>query len=106
MLERPFNEVMESGKPDFPFAWDGQTIHSPPDLDLIKTGYQETIIAEMTYPGDEDHISHFYKYLNAFKDKRYIKVDGKLLFVIFAPQDFVDFPHFKDLWNKLAEKKG
>ena len=60
----------------------------------------------MTYPGDEDHISHFYKYLNAFKDKRYIKVDGKLLFVIFAPQDFVDFPHFKDLWNKLAEKEG
>ena len=58
------------------------------------------------YPGDEDHISHFYKYLNAFKDKRYIKVDGKLLFVIFAPQDFVDFPHFKDLWNKLAEKEG
>ena len=54
----------------------------------------------MTYPGDEDHISHFYKYLNAFKDKRYIKVDGKLLFVIFAPQDFVDFPHFKDLWKK------
>ena len=60
----------------------------------------------MTYPGDEDHINHFYKYLKAFKDKRYIKVDSKLLFVVFAPQDFVDFSHFKELWNSLAQKEG
>ena len=105
LLERPFNEVVESGKPDFPFClgWANHT-WSTRTWTSSKTGYQETIIAEMTYPGDEDHISHFYKYLNAFKDKRYIKVDGKLLFVIFAPQDFVDFPHFKDLCLKSATK--
>ena len=98
LLERPFNEVVESGKPDFPFClgWANHT-WSTRTWTSSKTGYKETIIVEMTYPGDEDHISHFYKYLNAFKDKRYIKVDGKLLFVVFAPRDFVDFPHFKDL---------
>ena len=49
----------------------------------------------MTYPGEKDYILHFNKYLKAFKDKRYITVDGKLLFVIFAPMDMPDFPQFK-----------
>lgn len=107
LLERPFNEVVDSGKPDFPFclgwanhSWSTRTWTSS------KTKYKEVMIAEMKYLGEEDHIKHFYKYLKAFKDKRYIKVDGKLLFVIFAPQDFVNFPNFKELWNKLAEKEG
>ena len=61
LLERPFNEVMESGKPDFPFClgWANHT-WSPRTWTSSKTGYQETIIAEMPYPGDEDHISHIY----------------------------------------------
>ncbi len=107
LLERPFNEVVDTGKPDFPFclgwanhSWSTRTWTSS------KTKYKQVMIAEMKYLGEEDHINHFYKYLKAFKDKRYIKVDGKLLFVIFAPRDFVDFPKFKEIWNKLAEKEG
>ena len=60
LLERPFNEVVESGKPDFPFClgWANHT-WSTRTWTSSKTGYKETIIVEMTYPGDEDHISHF-----------------------------------------------
>ena len=49
LLERPFNEVMESGKPDFPFClgWANHT-WSTRTWTSSKTGYQETIIAEMT----------------------------------------------------------
>lgn len=107
LLERPFNEVVDSGKPDFPFClgWANHswTTHTWTRND---SGFKQTMIAEMTYPSDEDHIAHFYKYLKAFKDKRYIKVDGKLLFTVFAPRDFKDFPHFKKLWNDLAKKEG
>lgn len=98
LLERPFNDVVESGNPDFPFClgWANHT-WSTRTWTSSKTKFKQTVIAQMTYPGDEDHINHFYKYLKAFKDKRYIKVDSKLLFVVFAPQDFVDFSHFKEL---------
>ena len=107
LLERPFNDVVESGNPDFPFClgWANHT-WSTRTWTSSKTKFKQTVIAQMTYPGDEDHINHFYKYLKAFKDKRYIKVDSKLLFVVFAPQDFVDFSHFKELWNSLAQKEG
>ncbi len=107
LLERPFNEVVDTGKPDLPFCL-GWANHSwsTRTWTTSNSGFRETMIAEMTYPGDEDHKDHFYKYLKAFKDKRYIKVDGKLLFVIFAPRDFKDFAHFKDVWNNLAQKEG
>lgn len=107
LLERPFNEVVESGKPDFPFCL-GWANHSwsTRTWTASNSGFQQTMIAEMTYPGEEDHIAHFNKYLKAFKDPRYIKVDGKLLFMVFAPHDFKDFAKFKDLWNRLAEKEG
>ena len=106
LLERPFNEVVKSGKPNFPFClgWDNHE-WSTKTWTSAK-GIEKQIIAEMTYPGDEDHIAHFYKYLDAFKDKRYIRVDGKLLFVIFSPNTFPNFKHFKKLWNELAQKEG
>ena len=36
-------------------------------------------------PGIEDIDAHFYYLLDAFRDKRYYKIDGRLLFVIYAP---------------------
>lgn len=107
LLERPFNEVVESGSPDFPFCL-GWANHSwsTRTWTASNSGFQQTMIAEMTYPGEEDHINHFYKYLKAFKDARYIKVDGKLLFLVFDPHGFKDFGNFKRVWNELAQKEG
>ena len=60
------------------------------------------MIFEQLYPGDQDYIDHFFDVLPAFKDKRYITVDGKPLFVIFQPDDIPDSKHFIDLWTNLA----
>ena len=107
LLERPFNEVVDSGKPDFPFClgWANHT-WSTRTWNSHKGVNNGEIIAEQTYPGEEDYIAHFNKYLKAFKDKRYIKVDGKLLFVVFAPRHFSDFQTFKNCWNNLAKENG
>ncbi len=35
------------------------------------------MICEQKYPGDDDYIAHFHYVLQAFKDHRYITVDGK-----------------------------
>lgn len=105
LLEHPFNEVVDSGKPDFPFCL-GWANHEWSTKTWTASGKSKQIIAEMKYPGEKDYLLHFNKYLKAFKDKRYIKVDGKLLFIIFAPLDMPDFKQFKDRWNKLAKENG
>ena len=61
---------------------------------------------EQTYPGLEEHKEHFYAMLPAFKDKRYIKVDGKLLFVVFRPLDIPECDKFIALWTDLAKAEG
>lgn len=105
LLEKPFNEVVDLGKPDFPFCL-GWANHEWSTKTWTANGSSKETIAEMTYPGEKDYILHFNKYLKAFKDKRYITVDGKLLFVIFAPMDMPDFPQFKKKWNELAVQNG
>lgn len=104
LLERVFDEVVESGSPDFPFclcwanhSWFQKTWDpNKPDKLLI----------EQTYPGKEDYEKHFYEMLPAFKDRRYIKVEGKLLYGVFAPMDIPDFDEFKNVWNRFAEDNG
>ena len=103
LLERPFNEVLASGKPDFPFAlawanesWNG-SFHG------LKAG--KTLI-EQTYPGDDDYINHFNSVLPAFKDSRYIKCEGKPLFFIYKPKQCPDIGHFIDIWQTLAKDNG
>lgn len=100
LLERPFNEVLASGKPDFPFclgwanaSWTG-----------IWYGEPERILIEQTYPGVEDHINHFNSLLPAFRDPRYIRVDGRPIFFVFQPAD-LDVA-WVELWQVLARKAG
>lgn len=106
MLERPFNEVVNSGTPDFPFClcWANESWYSKFwNKDGTAT---KQLLVEQKYLGQEDNEAHFYSLLNAFKDKRYIKVDGKLLFMIYMPFSFKNFDSFKEQWNLLAKNNG
>lgn len=104
LLERPFNEVQQSGKPDFPFclAWAN---HDWKTGTWANKGGNQMICAQ-TYPGDEDYVAHFNHVLPAFRDHRYITVDGKPLFLIFDPYHFKDAAHFIQLWQGLARGNG
>ncbi len=106
LLEKPFQQVLQSGKPDFPFClcWANHSWYKKqwnPDA----KGTNKLLI-EQTYPGDEDYIAHFYYLLPAFKDDRYIKINGKLFFIIYDPNGFTDVKHFMELWRNLAQKNG
>jgi len=104
LLDKPFNDVLSSGKPDFPFclAWAN---HSWEKKQFDKEGNSE-LLCEQLYPGKEDYIDHFNALLPAFKDKRYIKVNGKILFFIYSAKDFPDVAEFISLWRELAKKNG
>jgi hypothetical protein len=102
ILERPFNEVLSSGKPDFPFCitWANETWTG------VWHGLKNKILVEQTYPGDEDHIQHFNHILPAFLDKRYIKIENKPLFIVYLPHLLPDTKRFTKIWNELAIRNG
>jgi hypothetical protein len=103
LLERPFNEVLKSGKPDFPFclAWANETWQG---FDFGANG--RNILIEQKYPGEKDIIDHFYKVLPALQDERYIRVDGKPLFYIYKPSFLPNPKKFIEIWQNLAIKNG
>ena len=76
LLERVFDEVLESGKPDFPFCL-GWANHSWYTKEWNSDGSTKNkLLIEQTYLGLEDAKMHFDYLLKAFRDPRYIKIDG------------------------------
>ncbi len=102
ILERPFQEVLESGVPDFPFClgWANQTWSG------IWHGCPDRILIEQTYPGIEDYKNHFYAVLDALGDNRYIKIEGKPVVVIYNFRGLPEPRQFIDLWKDLSVKAG
>lgn len=105
-LERPFKEVVASGKPDFPFClcW-ANTNWELKQWNKDGTSNNRTL-CEMTYPGREDNEAHFYSLSNAFRDSRYLKFKGKLVFMIYKPYLFTNLTEFMNQWNELAKANG
>lgn len=108
LLERPFNEVLASGKPDFPFClcWANHTWASATWTNAKSRKTGSHILMEQLYPGAEDNLAHFQALLPAFKDPRYIRVDGKPLFAIFDPFKFEGTEAFISQWRQLARENG
>jgi lipopolysaccharide biosynthesis protein len=102
ILERPFNEVIASSSPDFPFClcWANETWSG------IWHGVPKKILIEQTYPGEADHRAHFAALLPAFRDPRYIRVDGKPVFVIYQPLRLPDISDTLRLWRAMADEAG
>lgn len=103
LLERPFHEVVTSGEPDFPFclAWANESWKG-----FAHGLTNRNVLIEQLYPGEKDHVAHFYAILPALQDRRYITVDGKPLFILFKPLEMPNIKSFMSLWQDLAIKNG
>src|SRR6185295_18996445 len=100
LIERPFNEVLASGEPDLPFClcWANQTWTG------IWHGAPNRILIEQTYPGMDDHARHFDFLVQAFMDRRHVRVDGKPLFMVYEPTLIPDVRKVTDFWRDRAAK--
>jgi hypothetical protein len=103
LLERPFNEILDSSKPDFPFClcWANQTWKG-----IWFGNDNPDILIEQLYPGKQDYIDHFNFLLKAFKDERYIMVEGKPLFYVYQPLSIPDLKLFVDTFRDCAKAAG
>ena len=101
LMERPVNEILKSGEPDFPFMlcwanenwtrnWDG--------------GHTEILIEQKyCHEDDCDHIRWLCQ--NVFQDKRYIKIDNKPVFGFYRIELFPDFKETVKTWRRIAKQE-
>ena len=104
LLEKPFQEILEDKNYNFPFMlhWaNGSWMKKLWNPD----GKGDALLIEQKYPGEDDAIEHFYSLLSAFKDKRYIRIDGKIPFVIDKALKSNEINKTIEIWRKLAKKE-
>ncbi len=106
LLEKPFNDVLSSGEPDFPFCL-GWANHNWYQKLWDPSGDGDKLLIEQQYLGKDDYVNHFYKaLLPAFKDERYITVEGKPLFVIYSLDRKQAIKEIIEIWKQLAIENG
>lgn len=103
LLSEVFKDVVEKGKPDFPFClcWANHSWYQK----TWDPNKPNRLLIEQTYPGVEDYKAHFMEMLPAFMDSRYMRTeDGRLIFGIFDADNIPDSRVFFNTWNDLAKE--
>lgn len=101
ILERPFSEVLQSGKPDFPFClcWANE------NWTRVWDGGDQEVLLQQHYSHDDD-VEHIRSLLPAFQDSRYIKIEGRPLFLVYRSELLPDPAKTTELWQDEARKAG
>ncbi len=101
LLERPFNEVLKSKKPDFPFClcWANENWTRRWD------GLETDILVEQSY-SEYDSMKHIEWLAAAFKDERYIKVNGKPLFLVYNASGIPELSKRIQQWRENVKILG
>lgn len=103
LLERPVDEILASGKPEFPFClfwanetWEGRWHGVSTDKKtLVKQEYSE-----------QDDLNHIRWLAQAMADSRYIRIEGRPVFLIYRPFDLPDCRKTLDVWRNEALRLG
>jgi hypothetical protein len=101
LLERPFDEVLSSGQPDFPFClcWANEPWSRRWD------GSSHDVLQPQQYSAEDDE-AHIEWLLPALRDRRAITVNGKPLLLIYQARDLPDPARTVALWKRRALDAG
>jgi lipopolysaccharide biosynthesis protein len=101
VLERPVNEILKSGEPDFPFClcWANEPWSRRWD------GSNEQVLLEQRYSPSDD-LAHIRALIPFFLDDRYIRVMDRPFFAVYRASELPDPQRTVDLWRREAERAG
>lgn len=102
LLHKPIDLVLKEREDDFPFCF--SWANEP--WTKTWTGSNHEVLVDQDYGEKVDWKEHFEFLLTAFKDKRYIRVENKPLFLIYRPSDISKCSEMLEYWQKLAVKYG
>ena len=102
LLEKPAELMLHNPKVDIPFcfAWANHSWKG------VFFGAKGHTLVQQLYNGIDDYRQHFEAVLPYFRDKRYIRVNGKPLFGIFNPAEIPSCKDFTEYWNSWAKEEG
>ena len=98
LLERPFNEVLKTGRPDFPFClcWANENWTRRWD------GKDHEILMKQEY-ARYDPSRHMAWLSSAFQDRRYIRIDNRPLFLIYKAAQVPRIENVIRRWRQEAQ---
>ena len=101
LLNRPVDDILATQRPDFPFclAWANENWTRAWD------GRNREVLMQQRY-SDADDDAHIDLLCKFFADRRYIRLDGKPLFVVYKATDLPNPQRTFDRWRLRALQAG
>lgn len=99
VLHEPIDRKLKNPKEDLPFmmCWANENWSRRWD------GSESDILLEQKY-SEEDHRSHIEFLIPFFKDPRYIKIDGKIVFAVYRTNLIPDLEKTIAIWRNVAKE--
>ncbi|RZK49545.1 MAG: glycosyl hydrolase [Pedobacter sp.] len=101
LLEKPIHNLLNSPEPNFPFClcWANE------NWTRRWNGGDKDILMEQNY-GEADDLKHIEYLIPIFKDPRYLKIDGKPVFIMYRTELHPDINAATALWRREVQQAG
>ena len=101
LLGRPLDEILASGQPDFPFClcWANES------WTRGWLGRAEQVLIAQTYNPD-DELRHAHWLAKVFADSRYLRKDGRAIFLIYRPGDLPEPKRLTETMRAACNNNG
>lgn len=102
LLEKPAEQMLENREIDLPFCF--SWANEP--WSRSWKGESKNVIMPQEYGTESDWRKHFEYLLPFFRDSRYIKENGRPMFIIYKPDIIPSCYEMMRYWNQLAVENG
>ena len=101
LLGRPLDEILSSGRPDFPFClcWANES------WTRGWLGQDQNVLISQNYTADDESI-HAQWLANAFADRRYLRKDGRAIFLVYRPGNLPEPKRLVEIIRTACNKNG
>lgn len=118
ILEKPMENLLKWKDLDMPYCccWANQTwARTWSNLYAVNTWSEKfepkdsnanPILLEQSYGGQAEWEEHFDYLLPFFLDERYLKMDGKPIFLFYTPEDISELAQMLECWNSRIQDYG